>query len=165
MIHRVDPMIVDPKNCTTAEIADFCALVRQGEEVQEDGLKGRVKKAAALVFLRTNGELVGVAGLKCPAKSHRDKVFSKAGVPDVAEAFELELGWVFIPKAHRQKGYARVLSAAALSQNDRQATFATTRADNVAMQKTLEHLGFRRLGDSWPSTQTKITRLVLFVAK
>ncbi len=57
-----------------------------------------------------------------------------------------------------------VLSAAALTQNSRQATFATTRADNMAMQSALKHLGFHRFGDSWQSTQTTHAKLVLFIS-
>lgn len=163
-MQRVDPQIAEPGICTEAELEAFCELVNQGEEVAVQGLQARVKKAKALVFLRGNGQLVGVAGLKCPEKSYRNKVFRNAGVANAATAFDLELGWVFVPKANRGKGYSKVLSAAALTQNDGQATFATTRADNVPMQRTIEYLGFRRLGDSWLSTRDQGARLVLYVA-
>lgn len=161
---RVDPQIMPPSMCTEAELAAFCDLVRQGEEVEAQGLEGRAKKAKALVFLYVDRELAGVAALKRPAKAYRDGVFRKAGVPNAAAAFDLELGWVFVPAAHRGRQYSRVLSAAALSQNEGAATFATTRADNVAMQRTLEHLAFRRLGDSWRSNRGQRTQLLLYVA-
>lgn len=150
--------------CTEAEIAAFCNLVRQGEEVDAQGLEDRAKNAKALVFLFVDRTLAGVAALKRPAKTYRDGVFQKAGVPKAAESFDLELGWVFVPAIHRGKQYSRVLSAAALSQNEGAPTFATTRADNVAMQRTLEHLAFRRLGDSWCSTRDQGERLLLYVA-
>jgi hypothetical protein len=101
--------------------------------------------------------------LKNPSKDYRDGVFEKAGVPDAAKPYELELGWVFVLPEQQGKKYSLVLSAAALSQASRTPTFATTRLDNVAMQKTLEHLGFRRLGDSWRSARGRQPRLVLYV--
>jgi len=62
-----------------------------------------------------------------------------------------------------EKGYSRVLSGAAISQSDREPIFATTRLDNVAMQKVLENLGLRRLGDSWQSDRGGKPWLVLYV--
>ena len=160
----VELRIVDPTICSTDEISTFCGLVYQGEEVQKEGLEGRVKKAKALVLLRANDDLVGVAGLKVPAQSYRDRVLRSAGVRSAVPTFTFELGWVFVSEAHRGRGYAMVLSAAALTQNSRQATFATTRADNMAMQSALKHLGFHRFGDSWQSTQTTHAKLVLFIS-
>ena len=103
------------------------------------------------------------AALKQPAKTYRDGVFRKAGVPKAGLSFELELGWVFVPKVYRGKQYSRVLSAAALSQSQGKRIFATTRADNIPMQRTLELLSFRRLGDSWLSDRGERPRLVLYV--
>jgi GNAT superfamily N-acetyltransferase len=163
-MRRVEADIRQPSLCTGAEIAAFCDLVRQGEEVDPRGLEDRAKRAKALVLLFVDRTLAGVAALKRPARTYRDGVFQKAGVPNAAKSFDLELGWVFVPKVHRGKQYSRVLSAAALSQNERLPTFATTRADNMAMQRTLEHLAFRRLGDSWRSSRGKREWLVLYVS-
>jgi hypothetical protein len=161
---RLASDIRQPSLCTEAEIAAFCDLVRQGEEVDSQGLEDRVKNAKALVFFFVDCVLAGVAALKQPITTYRDGVFQKAGVPNVANSFALELGWVFVPEVHRGKQYSRVLSAAALSQNERLPTFATTRADNVAMQRTLEHSGFRKLGNSWRSSRGKREWLVLYVS-
>jgi GNAT superfamily N-acetyltransferase len=160
---RVDPVIIRPWLCTESEIATFCHLVRQGEEVQRQGLEARIRRAKALVLLHVDRQVVGVAALKQPAKTYRDGVFRKAGVANAAVSFDLELGWVFVLPAHRGKQYSRILSAAALSRSERKPTFATTRADNIAMQRTLEHLAFRRLGDSWRSDRGQRPRLLLYV--
>ena len=159
----VELRIVAPMVCSTGELSTFCGLVLQGEEVAQRGLENRAQQAQALVFLRVNDDLVGVAGLKVPVASYRDKVFRNAGVLSDAPRFKFELGWVFVTKAYRRKGYAKVLSAAALTQNDRQATFATMRADNMGIQSALKCLGFRRFGDSWTSTQHKQAEVVLFI--
>jgi RimJ/RimL family protein N-acetyltransferase len=159
---RVDSVIKDPGSLNPSELRQFCEFVRRGDEVQSQGLEDRVKQAKALVLLQVNSELVGIAAIKQPLKTYRDGVFKKAGVPEAAEAFQLELGWVYVPPQHRRQGYSRVLSVAAMSQADRKPTFATTRLDNVAMHRTLENLGFRRLGDSWRSDRGKKPRLVLY---
>jgi len=163
-MHRVNPVIIEPPLCTETEVAAFCNLVRQGDEVEGRRLEGRVKRAKALAFLYVDRQLVGVAALKQPAKTYRDGVFRKAGVPNAAKAFDLELGWVFVPETFRGRQYSRILSSAALSQNEQKPTFATTRADNIPMQRTLEHLAFRRLGDSWRSERGQCPCLVLYVA-
>jgi GNAT superfamily N-acetyltransferase len=160
---RVDPLIAEPGLCTESELAIFCRLVRKGGAVESQGLEGRVKEAKALVFLRVDGQVVGVAALKKPSEQYRAGVFQKAGVPNSASTFHLELGYVFVCPDHQGKRYSLVLSAAAMSQSERKPTFATTRLDNVAMQRTLEHLAFRRLGDSWNSDKGQKPRLVLYV--
>ena len=111
VLEVVELRIVVPAICSTDEISTFCGLVCQGEEVQREGLESRVKMAKALVFLRANDDLVGVAGLKLPAQSYRDRVFRSAGVCSAAPTFAFELRWVFVSEAHRGRGYAMVLSA------------------------------------------------------
>ena len=54
--------------------------------------------------LYLDGALVGVAAIKHPTTRHRNDVFASAGVSKEAPTFTLELGWVFIPEEHRQKG-------------------------------------------------------------
>lgn len=160
---RVNPEIANPERCSKAELETFCDFVRRGGEVQDDGLEGRVRQAKALVFLRVDGQVIGVAAIKRPALKYRDGVFRKAGVPHAASRFHLEIGWVFVMPDHRKKGYSHALCAAAMSQAERESTFATTRLDNVAMQRTLERFGLRRLGDSWQSDRGTKPRLVLYI--
>jgi GNAT superfamily N-acetyltransferase len=150
-MRRVNAETRHPDSCSDGEIAAFCCLVQQGDEVMGLGLEGRVRQATALSFLYINGTLVGVAALKQPHRGYRERVFKKAAVPKDSAMFELELGWVYVRPEYRKKGYSEVLSAAAKTQSDGAPIFATTRSDNHAMQKTLEHLRFRRIGESYPS--------------
>ena len=159
---KVDSVIREPGRLSASELGQFCEFVRRGDEVLSPGLEARAKNAKALVLLQVDSELVGIAAIKQPLKTYRDGVFKKAGVPEAAKAFQLELGWVYVPPEHRRQGYSRVLSVAAMSQTGRQPAFATTRLDNVAMHRALENVGFRRLGDSWRSDRGKKPRLVLY---
>jgi GNAT superfamily N-acetyltransferase len=154
--------VKQPVDCIDAEIGAFCSFVRQGGEVEAEGLERRVRRSQALVFLYVEGVLASVAGLKRPTVAYRDRVFRQAQASEAASRFKLELGWVFVPPEHRRKGYSRVVASAAMTQTDGAPAFATTRADNTAMQRTLEHLGFARLGDSWTSNRGE-QELVLYV--
>jgi predicted GNAT family N-acyltransferase len=131
------------------------------------GLEGRVRQAKALAFLYVSGTLVGVAALKQPLPRYRDDVFKGAAMAQCATLFDLELGWVYVLPEHRRKHYSEVLSAAAKSQSNNAPIFATTRLDNKWMQKTLERLGFKRIGDSYDSKGCDSTgrryKLLLYV--
>jgi GNAT superfamily N-acetyltransferase len=161
-MRRVAAKVKQPLGCTDAEIAAFCCFVRQGGEVEPEGLEDRARRARALVFLYVDSVLVGVAALKRPTAAYRDCVFRNAGVSQKASPFRFELGWVFVPPEHRGRGYSRVIAGAAMSQTDGALAFATTRADNTLMQKTLKHLGFARLGGSWKSKRGE-HELVLYI--
>ena len=49
-----------PSDCTNIEIGAFIAFVRAGGEVSIQGLAERIRGAAALVFARVDGSVVGV---------------------------------------------------------------------------------------------------------
>ena len=156
--------MIDSPNCVAeSERNKFRELVLCGGEVQRRGLKNLVNEAKALLFLHVDKQLVGVAGIKRPRNKHRNDVFRDAGVPEYACKFQFELGWVFVKCEYRGKGYSRALSAAAMSEAEGEPTFATTRLDKPAMQRTLERLGFRRLGDSWLSTLNENAPMGLYV--
>jgi|SRR5208337_1817229 len=159
-MRRVNTEIRRPDGCSDSEIAAFCCFVRQGGEVEAAGLEGRVRRAKALAFLYVGSTLVGVAALKQPVQAYRNRVFKKAGMPQEAASFDLELGWVYVLPEHRGKHYSEVLSAAVRSQSDGAPVFATTRSDNVAMQKALERLKFRKVGDPYSSADSERTLLL-----
>jgi len=160
-MRQLNTEIRQPQSCNDFDIAAFCSLVRQGGEVEVDGLEERVRTARALAFLYIDRALAGIAALKQPNRRHRDGVFIAAGLANAAD-FAFELGWVFVPPEHRGRGYSWIVSAAALSQADGISTFATTRLDNVPMQKTLSRLSFNRAGDAWASSRGEY-QLVLYV--
>ncbi len=155
--------VKQPSLCTDAEMAAFCCFVRQGDEVEPEGLEDRVRRRGlALVFLWVDGVLVGIGALKRPDKGYRDGLFRSAGVPKEASTFALEVGWIFVPKEHRGKGYSRVIAAAAMTQADGAAALATTREDNEPMQRSLERIGFKKTGGAWKSKRGE-HKLVLYV--
>jgi hypothetical protein len=150
-----------PKSCTALELDDFVALVLTGREVEPAGLPKRVGKAHSLAFLRLDGCLVGVAGLKFPSANHRSEVSSGAGVTVAENNLPLELGWVFVlPSARGGKSYP--LCAPLIAVAAGKGIFATSRSENKPMHTTLAKLGFSRSGGEWPSGQSP-DNLRLFV--
>ena len=143
--------VKQPRECTEAELGSFCTLVREGEEVAPATLDDLVRAAEALAFLEHGGAVVGVAGLKKPNIGYKERVFKAAGLAAQARRYALELGWVFVAAAHRGNGLSRELAEAAMSRAGSAAVFATTRVDNVPMQRTLERIGFARGGSPWRS--------------
>lgn len=145
---RVD--VKSPEDCADKEIEAFLALVASGGEVLKDGLEGRIRAAELLSFMRCGVELIGAAGLKHPTTNHRVEVAAKSGVPLKAADIPLELGWVYVLPAH-WGGKSMPLCAPLVERVGTMGIFATSRADNAPMHRTLAKLGFARQGGDWPS--------------
>jgi RimJ/RimL family protein N-acetyltransferase len=155
---RPQLFVKTPQACTSAELRACVDLIASGGEVQTYGLAARVQQAALLSFLRYHGAVVGVAALKHPDEGYRDSVFDKAGV-EHSEQFRLELGWLFVAPAFRGQGYSEHLIRAVL-QHANGPVFATSAANNVAVQRINQHVGLRPTGR--PYTGHNGRWLVLF---
>ena len=147
------PQVVSktPGDCSSAEIAEFIALVTEGGEVAANGLEQRVMAAAQLAFLLSNGQVAGVAALKSPNTHYRRYVASASGVALPAASFPYELGWVFVSSAARGNGHSQFLTQAVLAFADCCGVFATSRTDNVPMHRALAKLGFLQVGEAYAS--------------
>jgi hypothetical protein len=104
-----------PRECSSAELQDFAAFVLAGREVSPDGLEGRINKAEMLLFLVHDGCLKGIAAVKNPEKSHRERVFRKAQATVEAKRYPFELGWVFVLPSSRGCGLSHKLVQSAIS--------------------------------------------------
>lgn len=142
-----------PSECSPREIDVFIDFVREGGEVQAAGLRERVTGAAALAFARLSGSCVGVAALKLPQPNYRERIHKSSGILIPETAFPFELGWVFVSMSSRGKGYARLLSSAALAEGQGDGVFATSRADNAAMHRSLVRAGFEATGEPFRSSR------------
>lgn len=151
-----------PNKCSVAELQDFAAFVLAGGEVTAIGLEARIKKAEKLIFLEQDSCLKGIAAVKNPEKNYKERVFRKAQATVEAKQFLFELGWVFVLPSSRGAGFSHKLVEAALSVASGQATFATSRADNVPMHRVLKAHSFSCHGKAYASSRGK-QQLVLFV--
>lgn len=157
----MDVRAKSPKECSPQEFAEFEALVREGGEVDPEGLDGRVRRAAALAFLVDEGEILGVAGLKVPGAGYRAKVAKGSQASVLADQYPFELGWVFVRSGVRG-GKSKMLCDALISRAHGRGIFATSRVNNPWMHATLEAKGFKRTGAEWPSGKNP-AKLALFL--
>ena len=145
---------VGPPNTFTDDHIDrFKSLVLAGGEVAEHGLRDLILAANWLAFGWEDDQLLGIAGLKNPKLSYRDRISKSSGVALKVDELPLEFGWVFIEHIGRGRGLSLPLGQSLIEATNRQGVFATSRSDNLRMHKTLNKLGFTRMGTEWPSKQ------------
>ncbi|HEY8696894.1 MAG TPA: GNAT family N-acetyltransferase [Rhizomicrobium sp.] len=151
-----------PAECSPLERTEFATLVCKGGEVNAKGLDARISLAAQLVFLKQGTDLLGIAAIKNPLGGYRISVSKKSAVALPPAQFPYELGWVFVEETARGKGYSQALVKCALAPLAQAGVFATSRADNAPMHRTLAVFGFTAKGNTYPSIR-KHYELKLFV--
>jgi len=139
----------NPEDCTDAELESFEKLVTEGGEVALAGLRQRIQRAEKLVFIN-DGEFVAVGAIKNPNAGYKAGVFEKSGAPEKSR-YEYELGWLYVSRAARGKGYGRVLMESIIDSLSGKACFATTREDNASMHYLFDQFGFSKLGQPYKS--------------
>lgn len=139
--------------CTDAEVAAFCDLVRKGDEVDPDGLEGRVRRARLLSFGTSDGALVAVAGIKNPYSGYRAGVFEKSRSELSPLDFGVELGWVMVDEAVRRRGFGRHALEAVLKSLKGERIYTTSRTANKPMHGLLTAHGFEQAGRPWRSSR------------
>lgn len=142
-----------PADCSEADVAAFCKLVREGGQVRTVGLEGRVKSAKTLVFLLNGPTLAGTAAIKVPTLQHKRNVFERAHVSEIQQDFNLELGYVVVAEQYRDRKLSRVLMEKALDGVGTTPLFATSRSDRQWIHSTLARFSFVRVGDPYPSEE------------
>ncbi len=151
-----------PGDFQPKEIDDFIAFVLAGGEVTGNGLKDRVMQAPCISYLRVNGCLLGVAGLKSPEPGYRKGVSANSKTKLTEDLFPYELGWVFILPSARERKLSFPLCQPLITAAKHAGVFATSRTTLGGMHRTLEKLGFARTGSEWPSKQND-GNLALFI--
>jgi predicted GNAT family N-acyltransferase len=157
--------ILSPTDCTPQALADFEKLVIKAGTVDPQGLAQRIRDASRLLFLReSNGQLIGVGGLKHPLFSYRSKVFAKARATASSDEYRIELGWVAVAKSHQGRGLSRRIIGQLIRLVESDNVYATTRADARAMHFATDY-GFKPAGKPYPSGRGYDLVLYLRTAK
>jgi len=147
--------VKEPPKCSKKELENFYQLVLRGEQVENSGLRNRIKRAKLLAFHYEEKNLVGIASLKRPNKTYKKKVFIEAGVSEESDKYNLEVGWAFTMDEYRGKGICCGLIQKIVDASGSQNIFATTRTDNLPMQRILEKNGFQKIGKPYPGRTKK----------
>ena len=137
--------------------------MREGGEVAPAGLRQRICRSSFLLFLYdSSNTLAGVSALKHPDDDYRSKVFEQAHSSVSSASYPVELGWVFVPPSHQGQHFSRPLVERLLPYAAGRLVYATIRAHNERMQRTMARYDFRQNGVAYRSTRGNYD-LVLFV--
>ena len=153
----------EPTKFTKADRETFVRLVRLGDEVATGALKQNVENAEALVFLKEEGLIRGIAALKLPQESYRERIGKKTKFNLGDTEFPYELGYIFIVEEARNQGWSRRLVKKAIECALGSAIFATIRTDNDPMLRSLRSLGFEAAGEPYQGRNMK--HLQVYVSK
>ncbi len=141
-----------PSDCSNRQLKEFETLVRKGDEVSARGLSSLIRTAEWLVFLYEGAEiLAGIAALKNPRAAYKRKVFQKACSSDDPDTFVYEIGWLFVENKFRGRKLSRRLLQSAVELAPDQKVYATTRENNMKMDKTNRRCGFTVSGSAYTS--------------
>lgn len=149
-----------PADLEPDDRAAFIALVSGAGEVNRATLPGLVDNAIMLVMLFDHDCLIGTAAIKAPLPAHQAGEFIKAGAPEKASLFPLELGWVVVHPDHRGRGCARELVNHAVATTAHCGIYATTKTQQ--MTAILRECGFETVGAPYPSVMNPDVNLTLF---
>ena len=83
------------------ERAEVARLVKEGGAVKGaiGQIEGRIANAYLWIIARQGKDIVGVAALKAPQQSYRDKLQRETGIELSEEKYPAELGYVAVSEA------------------------------------------------------------------
>ncbi len=147
----IEPL--EPASISEQDRSRFHDLVVEAGEVVGAALAANIANARALVVVRDAGTIRGVAALKRPQGSYRQKIAEQAQVDLAQSAWPYELGYIYIEPEFQGRGLSHRLVAAALKHRDGAGVFATVRVSNRRMRATLERAGFAPVGETYEGLQ------------
>ena len=119
-------------------------LVKEGGAVKGaiGQIEGRIANAYLWIIARQGKDIVGVAALKAPQQSYRDKLQRETGIELSEEKYPAELGYVAVSEACRGARLSSILMAELMSQPiGRDGVFVTTKRNGFC-ENALPYLGF-----------------------
>jgi RimJ/RimL family protein N-acetyltransferase len=147
--HELAIKVKNSPAMTPQQITEFEELVLKGEEVDPNGLRGRIELAALLGYAEAEGKIVAVGAIKNPSDAHRTHIIAESGYKDLKK-YRGELGYMYTSPEYRKQHLGSRI-AEALVENFSDPVFSTTRTDNTYMQAILKTLGFTKVGRKWRS--------------
>lgn len=155
--------VVTPDQCTEAERIAFCALVTNGNEVEDLEIPWLLNHGRKLAFVWEGEVLAGVGGLKAPDSVYHRRCFRKAGVQDLWANYSVELGWINSVQKFRTGMARRIVDPLLAEPEGRAAVYATVRSNNLKMIYTLRNREFETVGHSYASEQRPGEQILLLL--
>lgn len=150
MLVKIEYEIIGSDQFNDAVRDVFAALLRKQGKVKGD-LSKKADRCKIVGIARVDGAAVAIGGIK--KKTDSDFSEGKAGVPDLAEAFDWELGYLYTEAEQCGRGIASTITRLLVDAYGHGNLMASTEiAANPAMVRILEKLGFRLYGKPWKSS-------------
>ncbi len=149
----IDFKVGTPKEFSSQEIEDFLRLLIQQNQIKNPSIE-KVKNCIILCSAYFQEELIGIGAIKQVYKTP----FDKAGVSELKDKYNHELGYLFIKenKEIRGKGIAKAICNYLISQVPEENIFATTeQSEENSMVYILQGLNFEKVGETYSGAKTK----------
>jgi hypothetical protein len=142
LVNKVE--IQRPGEFTQEETETILSLIGVGDQIPDIELvKSGLERADCIGIVRYDGSIASTATIKNPLDSYRARVFKSAGVSQLADLFEKELGYICTDSKYEGRKLCQLLLSKLLEDYD-QAIFATTRKSS--MIHVLKKFGFEKSG-------------------
>jgi hypothetical protein len=104
------PLLITEREVLSPEMRDeFIAFIEMGGQVPRRFIESGIDRAERIAIINENDHLLSIAVVKQLLESYRNRVFEAAGVPDKAEDFLLELGYLYTKPEFNGRGYCSQL--------------------------------------------------------
>lgn len=138
----------------SADLQSIAKFIASGNEVTYDAALSGLTNAELIGVAKSSGKIIAVRVLKNPNHSYKNKVFMQAGIDSTG--YDYELGYNMVDPTYRNMGISTKLGQLVLSKSNSK-VFATTRSNNTFANKGLITLGFKPVGEPYPSVRGNYT--------
>jgi len=127
----------------------FSSMLKKQGNVQGD-LNSKIDRCELICIAKINGQDAAIGAIKQKTESSFTNI--KAGIPDLSNDFEWELGYLYTNKDYRGRGLASVIANTLVDKYGEKNLMSSTEISaNLKMVKILENNGFRLFGKPWKS--------------
>lgn len=148
---EVSLVVGAPGDCSAVVIEQCLNLICLGGAIpaSRETVEPRIMRAKVLAYVLIDGHIVGVAALKVPVRSYRDRISRRSGFSIPDWKYPLELGYLVVDKSARGQKLSTRLVDAVLGAAGDSGLFATT--SSAAVHKILPQVGFVVQGNTYKS--------------
>jgi hypothetical protein len=156
LMESVDIDTLSPTSLDATTMKSVVDLITKGGEVLSTGLESRIKKAKYVVVAKDGDAVVGFGAVKVPLYSYKQKIFVKAGVPELVDDVDLELGWLIVDENSRNKRIGGLVAKKLYDLTKNEPVFLSTRANNHTIISAAKRVGGKILGKPYQGKSDKI---------
>ena len=139
-----------PSEISSEDMSAIAQLIASGQEVSMSVVNRNLANAAKIAYATDKGKPIGVIVFKDPVQSYKEKVFDAAGVPELTDNYNLEIGYAYVMPEYRTQWVGINLCRNVLGEMN-MPIFATTREANTTINTILKFARFKQTGEPYMS--------------